>query len=207
MHALPPAGRSPRAPRFTLIELLMVMAIIAILMGILFPAISGIKEAAKRNKAKSELAAIVLGVKNYEATYGSLPWDGLKDSGAGPAIDKVNVEIEVHADANGEIVGAAANGYTGIDYANFLDVMTGVNSRQTIFLDPRPGGGLYLDPWERNYIVMLDLDYDNEINVPVDTLESKTEKYDHTDILKGNVLAYSRGNPDKTKAHVFSWIE
>lgn len=64
---------------FTLIELLTVIGIIAILAGLLLPAISGVKLAAKKTKAKAQISAIVMAIKSYETTYGVLPWSGTTD--------------------------------------------------------------------------------------------------------------------------------
>ncbi|HEX5175388.1 MAG TPA: type II secretion system protein, partial [Chthoniobacteraceae bacterium] len=44
---------------FTLIELLTVIAIIAILMGLLFPAVNAVKENAKKVQAKNDVTQIV----------------------------------------------------------------------------------------------------------------------------------------------------
>jgi prepilin-type N-terminal cleavage/methylation domain-containing protein len=58
---------------FTLIELLVVIAIIAILMGLLFPALGGAKESAKRGQAGTEVRNIVSACKNYYTDYGKFP--------------------------------------------------------------------------------------------------------------------------------------
>ena len=58
---------------FTLIELLITIAIIAILAAMLFPAISHVRNSAKETKAKAEMQAIETAIKSYEATYGILP--------------------------------------------------------------------------------------------------------------------------------------
>src|SRR4051812_43446348 len=73
---LPFARRSPalsRSAAFTLIELLTVIAIIAILMGILFPVINNVKENAKKVQAKNDVTQIVTAVKAYYTEYGKYP--------------------------------------------------------------------------------------------------------------------------------------
>ena len=72
MNARIPSPPPPRAA-FTLVELLVVIAIIAILMGLLLPAITGAKLAAKQRQAGTEVRNIVSACKNYYVDYGKFP--------------------------------------------------------------------------------------------------------------------------------------
>ena len=58
---------------FTLVELLTVIAIIAILMGLLFPAIGAVKENGRRVQAKNDVMGIITAVKQYNTEYGKYP--------------------------------------------------------------------------------------------------------------------------------------
>lgn len=58
---------------FTLVELLTVMAIIAVLATIMLPAIGQIRQRAVRDAAARNIQAIVDGVKNYEHDFGDYP--------------------------------------------------------------------------------------------------------------------------------------
>lgn len=58
---------------FTLVELLVVMAIIGILVGLLLPAIQAARESARRTQCSNNLRQVALGVLNYESTYRCLP--------------------------------------------------------------------------------------------------------------------------------------
>src|SRR6185436_18844311 len=57
----------------TLIELLTVIAIIAILMGLLFPALSSAKEQARRASAGTAVRNIVSACKSYYNDYAKFP--------------------------------------------------------------------------------------------------------------------------------------
>ena len=132
--------KSSRA--FTLIELLIVIAILGILMALLFPAVQGALEAAKKTQAKNDVVQIATAITAYETEYGRLP-----------LTNKTSVDSELVL----ALIGGAAN-------TN--------NPRQITFLEVQAakkgkGGtnssGDFVDPWGGTYKIAFDSDYDNRI--------------------------------------------
>jgi prepilin-type N-terminal cleavage/methylation domain-containing protein len=69
----PMKTRSSSRAAFTLVELLVVIAIIGILAGLLLPVLTKAGDAARKTKAKTEMADIVSAINAYDTDYGRFP--------------------------------------------------------------------------------------------------------------------------------------
>jgi prepilin-type N-terminal cleavage/methylation domain-containing protein len=137
-----PVLKSPRG--FTLIELLVVIAIIVILMTLLFPAVQGALDAAKKAQAKNDVTQIAAAIVAYDVEYGRLP-------SANPAPQTLS----------GDLLGAltASNDSLNPRKITFLEVLNYKRGKGGI------SGSNFVDPWSNSYYVAVDSDYDNQVGV------------------------------------------
>jgi prepilin-type N-terminal cleavage/methylation domain-containing protein len=68
---------SRRRRAFTLVELLVVVAIIGVLVALLLPAVQAARESARRSKCASQIKQLALAALNYESSKKSLPPSGI----------------------------------------------------------------------------------------------------------------------------------
>jgi prepilin-type N-terminal cleavage/methylation domain-containing protein len=173
--------------KFTLVELLIVIGIIAILAGILLPVVNGAAKRADMTKAKAEITTLINAIKQFESTYGVLPQpDG---------ITKDNEEIK-DDDFTQLILILQADDGTKTDPL-LAPANVNKNSRKTRFLDIVGNQrGQFNDPWGQKYIVLIDYNYDGKIA----TIPPGVGVVTDGDPLYFSVVAYSHG-PDGSSAN------
>src|SRR5262249_27027182 len=95
---------------FTLVELLVIIAIIGLLIALLLPAVQKVREAASRVKCQNNLRQLALGLHQYHDAHGQFPYGNSNPMGYDPgnepdrrnwAVDKVLPYVEQQAVANG----------------------------------------------------------------------------------------------------------
>ena len=184
-----------RTHAFTLVELLTVIAIIAILMGLLFPAINGVKDQARKAEAKTACTNIVTALKAYNTEYGKYP--ATSSSTTAPTGDVIV----------GDTVGGATTGNEFL-FNILRNIGTNAatpnpgNPRRISFFEgkaatatPPKGGfsnGAFYDPWGAQYCVAIDVNYDNLLDTLPYTDFKTTTTYQQT-----GVGAFSLGKDGK----------
>lgn len=80
-----PIERPPRPTGFTMVELLVVVAVIGVLAALLFPSLSSARHAAERARTRLRFGQWVIAVEAFRSEYGAYPVfasDGLVNGGA-----------------------------------------------------------------------------------------------------------------------------
>lgn len=190
-----------------MIELLVVISIIAILMGLAFPAFQGVQNAAKKTQAKNDEVQIVTAANAFYTEYGRYPvpnsanaytadtlFGDSNNSGGNKSYQVMNV-LAYLLNINNKAV------------PNKDDVLK-QNPRGVAFFQGRAardsqkpssgydGDGNFFDPWGRTYAVALDLSYDNvtQTYTPQYTdLIYANEPQSGTPGIQGGAIAFSFG--------------
>ena len=182
---------------FTLIELLVVITIIAVLVGMAFPAYQGVQNRARITQAKNDLAQLATAVNAYYTEYGKYP---LPDASQGAGEDYTYSYDGTGTPPNSDLIKILQNEPS----------QAALNPRGVIFLSAAPAKTegdygiqpkgaaseyLFLDPWKRAYSICIDSDYNGRVR----------EKGTGNPLTLG-VIGWSLGKDgDWTKSGIASW--
>jgi len=151
---------------WTLMELFTVIAVIAILIGIAYPAFTSVMERARKTQAKNDLTQIVTAVNAYYTEYGKYPIvaaDRVITGTSAPS--NADLFYSLRAIALG--ANAPVNGVPAVNPRQIVFIQPPVAKDQT---SPKSGiqnsTGTWYDPWGSPYNIAIDGNYDNSLANP-----------------------------------------
>jgi len=175
---------SIRRSGFTLLEILVVAMIIGILVALLMPAVTTLRDSARRRHAKAKAIAFVNAVTEYRTEYGKYPGQTQDD-------DDQFIEPEL-------MLEAIANNPRGIIFLDFSSDDF-VRDDDGVVVD-------LADPWGDPYVIAIDENDDG-----VTDMEGEISGSFGTETFSTNVpgvaicLVSWGGNPPSIDARVYSW--
>lgn len=216
-------GHSKHLNGFTLVELLTVIAIIAILGLILLPVLGSVRERAKVTTATSDVKQIANAWRIYYVDRRS--WPDPQDFESGDSVAKSSER------ADGEVFWNAYVKLLSGDFDPGTDAALARNNPSaTAYLPLRPAqidqNGEFVDPWGNPYKFKLDKRYSGPPDAIVDssrTGDLRIGRFDYGEygdpdnpsdeqiIIEDTVLAWSRGpdeedhNPEMAEDDPKSW--
>ena len=173
---------STKRSAFTLIEVLVVIAIIGILAAVIIPAAGSAKETALKRRAATEMNSIKVAILQFQADHKYMPWP--------PGANNVRVgEDKWAADETSQIP--------------VMDLLTGNNALKKGYLqipeksrrkrsdspDSVPPMR-FLDPWEQPYVIGMDRNLDGAM------LVANAAPWNGATVME-KVLVYCPGPPGK----------
>ena len=205
---------------FTLVELLTVIAVIAILAGIAVPVVVGMQSKGKETSARADMNAIKMALTQFKADYSIFPVTGASGdtlyhagfsapntTNGDQAIDTVISHLTLIAPKPG--TGNAPQDYTStlnkkkrkyLDApAKPVEALFEVNSTT----NPKIGF-MKLDPWGRRYNIAMDTNYDKKLVLTTTFLGTGSTE----ETIVGDIAIYSYGTAEDDgdlEAFLYSW--
>ena len=210
---------------FTLVELLTVIAVIAILAGIAIPVVVGMQSKGKETAARADMNAIKLALTQFKADYSIFPVTGatgdtLYHAGfSSPNTTNGDQAIDTLI-SHLTLIAPAPKGGTGADKNDPVDFTSTLNKKKRKYLDApaKPAEALFevdsttnpkigfmkLDPWGRRYNIALDTDYNKKIDLTTAFLGTGSK----AETIVGDIAIYSYGTAEDDgdlEAFLYSW--
>ena len=201
---------------FTLVELLTVIAVIAILAGIAVPVVVGMQSKGRETSARADMNAIKMALTQFKADYSIFPVTGasgdtLYHAGFSAKADDENIDTVIsHLTLIAPKPGTsdAPQDYTSTlnkKKRKYLDAPA--KPVEAIFKvgDDNPKVGfMKLDPWGRRYNIALDTNYDKKISLTTTFLGTGST----AETIVGDIAIYSYGTAEDDgdlDAFLYSW--
>ena len=169
---------------FSLVELLTVIAVIAILAGILIPTVGAVKESGRATQALTEAKGIHLAIKSFQNDHKYLPAKSTEDNKdivywGSVAAATPDAEDDKTIKENAALDTSYLTLFDRICYVDHTDITKTpasdsdakkFNKKAKKYLNPpssyygtEASTNGYRDPWGRPYIIYLDTNYDGKI--------------------------------------------
>ena len=206
---------------FTLVELLTVIAVIAILAGIAVPVVVGMQSKGRETSARADMNAIKMALTQFKADYSIFPVTGVSTDTlyhagfSAPNTTNGDQAIDTLISHLTLILPKPGTNDVPQDYTSTL------NKKKRKYLDApaKPVEALFkvgddnpkigfmkLDPWGRRYNIAIDTNYDKKLELTKVFLGTGTSGVEET--IVGDIAIYSYGTAEDdgdTEAFLYSW--
>ncbi len=170
---------------FTLLELLVVVAIIGILAGLMFPAATGVMRKAEKTRAENTAYNLKNAISAYFTEYRKYPVKGDREETQELRTDYELMDVLLGSDKE------AGDGGLNPRRIAFYSGKQGKRGDEGKYKSgismSDDGGGELWDPWFDYYYVRLDLDYNNRVEKP--TWDKKSDSR----FIPESILIWSAG--------------
>jgi type II secretory pathway pseudopilin PulG len=155
---------------FSLLELLVVVALIMVLIGLLVPAYNRVREGQKGAQTKIVMGQLAMALQRYQSEYGRLPFDP-DNKPTNETLTAVHLENLMKLLNDGEdtyITTGPGGNPKNISFfpANARDMKKVGSLKNGSYPSAETGGQtVLLDPWGNSYMIALDFNGDDDIEV------------------------------------------